>query len=1004
IAAVAVSLLDTDGNGGLSLAEIEAVYPDMEAAYFTLLDGNRDGRITAAELAVIATILPIDSYIGMVDPNGDGLIAYAEVSQYLSQSQFDVIDTNSNGVIDCVDVAALTGGVIPGEGEGEGEDPVEGEGEPVGPCPIDFSDILQTLAPVVVSLLDANGDGGVSLAEIQAVYPDMEAVYFTLLDANRDGKITASELSAIVGILPVGSFLGMIDPNGDGLIAYAEVSQYLSQSQFNLLDTNNNGVIDCDDIAALTGGVIPGEGEPEGEPGGPCPVLDALDIPAILGYVVPLLDRDGDGGLSLAEIQAVYADLEPMYFSLVDLNHDGVVTAAELGTLVNILPLDQLLGGIDPNGDGVFSYDEVSEYLPEALFDFLDANANGVIDCEDVAALLAGGGIPFEGEGEDPVDPDVCPIPPLSPVLAEVALALVDADGDGGVSLAEVQAVYAAFEPSWFSLVDANNDGLVNASELLRISGALPLDDLLGFVDANGNRVIEYAEVAAFVTPEQFAGVDVNGDGVLDCHDVAALIPGEGEPEGEEGEGEPGEGEGEPGEGEPPVDPDICPIPLEENLLLRTLLILFDGNGDGVISPAELGTLGVPPAVFAQFDGNGDGVLDLVELRRALRAAQALGVMQADLNGNGALEYAEVSAYVTPAQFALVDVNADGVFDCRDFEGISPVEGEPEGEEGEGEPGEGEGEGEPGTPEDWLLRLLERLRASGNLAALIQEAFALLDTNLDGALSHDEITARFALPRQVFAVLDTNRDGLITPDEIEAFVGAVPPVQPVQVELTRMMSGRFFTPGEPVTVTVRLVKRGPGLLASLNLLEVLPAGWTITNVLSTAGGAATKADGVNNALALTWAGTMPFPIEVVYEALPAADAPRIGAFAGQADYTAASGQAFSTGVIPTVVARALPPEQAHTADTNRDWRISLAELLRVVQLYNAGGYRDADGTEDGFAPGPGPLGALLHSADVDGDGNISISELLRTIQLFNAPDGAYYADEGTEDGFVPGVY
>ena len=691
-----------------------------------------------------------------------------------------------------------------------------------------------------------------------------------------------------------------------------------------------------------------------------------------------------------------------MYFALVDLNRDGVVTAAELGALVNILPLDQLLGGIDPNGDGVFSYEEVSEYVAEALFDFLDANANGVIDCEDVAALLAGGWIPFEGEGEDPVDPNVCPIPPLSPVLAEVALALVDTDGDGGVSLAEIQAVYAAFEPSWFALVDANGDGLVDAAELLRISGALPLDDLLGFVDANGNRVIEYAEVAAFVTPEQFAGVDVNGDGVLDCHDVAALIPGEGEPEGEEGEGEPGEGEGEP-----PVDPDICPIPLEENLLLRAFLILFDANRDGVISPAELNGLGVPPALFAQLDGNRDGVLDLVELRRALRMVDVAQVMrEVDANRNGALEYAEVATLVTPAQFALLDGNGDGVLDCRDFDRPGPVEGEPEGEEGEGEPGggEGEGEGEPGGPEDWLLRLLERLRASGDLAALMREAFALLDTNQDGALSYAEITARFALPEQVFAVLDANRDGLITPAEIEAFLGAGPVGQPVEVELSRGMGGHFFTPGEPVTVTLRLVKRGSGLLASLSLLEVLPVGWTITNVLSTAGGAVAKADGVNNALALAWEGVMPFPIEVVYEALPAADAPRIGAFAGQADYTAASGQAFSTGVIPTVVARALPPEQAHTADTNRDWRISLAELLRVVQLYNAGAYRAADGTEDGFAPGPGPVGELLHSADMDGNGNISISELLRTIQLFNAPDGAYYAEDGTEDGFVPGVY
>ena len=52
-------------------------------------------------------------------------------------------------------------------------------------------------------------------------------------------------------------------------------------------------------------------------------------------------------------------------------------------------------------------------------------------------------------------------------------------------------------------------------------------------------------------------------------------------------------------------------------------------------------------------------------------------------------------------------------------------------------------------------------------------------------------------------------------------------------------------------------------------------------------------------------------------------------------------------------------EKYHSADSNRDGRIDLLELTRVIELYNyrngslrTGEYREATGTEDGFAPGP----------------------------------------------------
>lgn len=90
----------------------------------------------------------------------------------------------------------------------------------------------------------------------------------------------------------------------------------------------------------------------------------------------------------------------------------------------------------------------------------------------------------------------------------------------------------------------------------------------------------------------------------------------------------------------------------------------------------------------------------------------------------------------------------------------------------------------------------------------------------------------------------------------------------------------------------------------------------------------------------------------------------------------------------------------HTGDSDADGRIGLGELLRVIQLYNGGGYRcDAMG-EDGFAPGPGGTDCAAHSADyAPQDWVIGLSEVLRVIQIFNALGYAPCA-EG-EDGFCP---
>lgn len=96
----------------------------------------------------------------------------------------------------------------------------------------------------------------------------------------------------------------------------------------------------------------------------------------------------------------------------------------------------------------------------------------------------------------------------------------------------------------------------------------------------------------------------------------------------------------------------------------------------------------------------------------------------------------------------------------------------------------------------------------------------------------------------------------------------------------------------------------------------------------------------------------------------------------------------------------------HSADQNADNMVSLSELLRVIQFYNSDGYCTAPvpgETEDGYVPGAGTRHATCpHSSDfMPPDWTINLSELLRLVQLYNV--GGYHVCGGGEDGFCAGI-
>jgi len=101
------------------------------------------------------------------------------------------------------------------------------------------------------------------------------------------------------------------------------------------------------------------------------------------------------------------------------------------------------------------------------------------------------------------------------------------------------------------------------------------------------------------------------------------------------------------------------------------------------------------------------------------------------------------------------------------------------------------------------------------------------------------------------------------------------------------------------------------------------------------------------------------------------------------------------------------PVYDHSADYDNSGWLSLAELLRVIQLFNAGAYYCAVAPEvggDAFALTPeglqfGDDDCDYHSSDYrEPFGSFQLSELLRTIQFFNL-GGVVSCPGDSEDGF-----
>ncbi|XP_019644984.1 PREDICTED: calmodulin-like protein 12 [Branchiostoma belcheri] len=328
---------------------------------------------------------------------------------------------------------------------------------------------LATASPMrrQTMMLDADGDGLISKQEVMNAMTLHDAL--VALDIDDDGFLY---LPQIVELFGSGDIFYQLNNNGDDHLTIGEFQHGLNLGEFfDLFDKNGDGVLDNTESYQMNY------------------IYNTIQNPD--AAITNALDANGDGKLSKLEVLGAFTLDEAIV--AIDMNGDGFLTAQEMFPVYGN-DSQALLDSLDTDMDGQLSYDEVKGGTSlDTIFDIFDVDGDGYLslNTSEVDGVLY-----------------VYNAIKTNPDLVHGGL---DADGDGKISLAEVELVMTMHQ----ALVAADQDGdnHLNEQEFVMYVG----DQLLfNILDHNSDGTLSFGEMHNLGLDTLFNYQDTNGDGFLD--------------------------------------------------------------------------------------------------------------------------------------------------------------------------------------------------------------------------------------------------------------------------------------------------------------------------------------------------------------------------------------------------------------------------------------------------------------------------------------------------------
>ena len=175
------NLYDINGDGFASISEVRQIFPGFSSNDFRDIDGNRDRRLSNAELNKSGTSAIIDRYqstmavvhgLSDIDSNGDRFASHGElgaVYKGVTRNEFNLIDLNNDNRVSAQELYAPLAQAMLNRYEMSGRE------------------------LITIMQVDVDDDAFESLAELQAFYPGLTRSEFEIIDINGDNRLGSTE-------------------------------------------------------------------------------------------------------------------------------------------------------------------------------------------------------------------------------------------------------------------------------------------------------------------------------------------------------------------------------------------------------------------------------------------------------------------------------------------------------------------------------------------------------------------------------------------------------------------------------------------------------------------------------------------------------------------------------------------------------------------------------------------------------------------------------------------